>query len=138
MNGSGATDSISTSKNHIGYGWQSKGANVHYTLDNGKGSSLTANLDYNRFNMSMPQSLTTNATDAAGNSLHDPRMQKGTQPSNIDIYAAKLDYTHPFKGEFKLSAGVKYSFVNSDNNSKFQIFQNDKWVNDPGNTNHFI
>jgi outer membrane receptor protein involved in Fe transport len=138
MNGSGTTDSISTSKNHIGYGWQSKGANVHYTLDNGKGSSLTANLDYNRFNMSMPQSLTTNATDAAGNSLHDPRMQKGTQPSNIDIYAAKLDYTHPFKNQFKLSAGVKYSFVNSDNNSKFQIFQNDKWVNDPGNTNHFI
>jgi outer membrane receptor protein involved in Fe transport len=138
MNGSGTTDSISTSKNLIGYGWHSKGANVHYTLDNGKGSSLTANLDYNRFNMSMPQSLTTNATDAAGNSLHDPRMQKGTQPSNIDIYAAKLDYTHPFKGEFKLSAGVKYSFVNSDNNSKFQIFQNDKWVNDPGNTNHFV
>lgn len=138
MNGSGTTDSISTSKNHIGYNWQNKGANVHYTLDNGKGSSLAANLDYNRFSMSMPQSLTTNVTDADGNSLHDPKEQQGTQPSNINIYAAKLDYTHPFKDQLKLSAGLKYSYVNSDNNSQFEIFQNDKWVNDPGNTNHFI
>jgi len=138
MNGSGNTDSVSTSANHIGFNWQSKGANVHYTLNNGKGSSLAANLDYNRFNMSMPQSLSTNATDAEGNSLHDPRMQKGTQPSNIDIYAAKLDYTHPLKGQVKLSAGLKYSLVNSDNNSQFEIFKNDQWVNDPGNTNHFI
>jgi hypothetical protein len=138
VNGSGNTDSISTSANHIGYNWQSKGANMHYTLDNAKGSSLTANIDYNRFNMSMPQSLSTNATDAEGNSLHDPRMQKGTQPSNIDIYAAKLDYMHPFKNQIKLTAGLKYSFVNSDNNSQFEIFQNNKWTNDPGNTNHFI
>jgi len=138
MDGSGNTDSISTSTNHIGYNWQNKGANVHYTLDNNKGSSLTANLDYNHFNMSMPQSLTTNVTDPLGNSLHDPNLLKGTQPSNINIYAAKLDYTHPFKGQIKLSAGLKYSFVNSDNNSQFEIFQNDNWVNDPGNTNHFI
>jgi len=138
MDGSGNTDSISTSTNHIGYNWQNKGANVHYTLDNSKGSSLTANLDYNRFYMSMPQSLTTNVTDAEGNPLHDPNLLKGTQPSNINIYGAKLDYTHPFKGQIKLSAGLKYSFVNSDNNSQFEIFQNDKWVNDPGNTNHFI
>ncbi|MFS8083194.1 MAG: TonB-dependent receptor domain-containing protein, partial [Ginsengibacter sp.] len=138
MNGSGNTDSISTSKNHIGYNWQNKGANVHYTLDNGKGSSLAANLDYHRFYMSMPQSLTTNATDPDGNSLHDPKQQQGTQPSNINIYAAKLDYTHPFKGQIKFSTGLKYSYVNSDNNSQFEIFQNDKWFNDPGNTNHFI
>ncbi|HUZ58044.1 MAG TPA: TonB-dependent receptor [Hanamia sp.] len=138
VDGSGNNDSISTSTNHIGYNWQNKGANVHYTLDNDKGSSLTANLDYNNFNMSMPQSLTTNVTDALGNSLHDPNLLKGTQPSNINIYAAKLDYTHPFKGQIKLSGGLKYSFVNSDNNSQFEIFKNDNWVNDPGNTNHFI
>ncbi|HET7119509.1 MAG TPA: TonB-dependent receptor [Hanamia sp.] len=138
MNGTGNTDSISTSTNHIGYNWQNKGANVHYTLDNGKGSSLTTNLDYNRFYMSMPQSLITNVTDAQGNQLHDPKQQKGTQPSNINIYAAKLDYVHPFKNQIKLSAGLKYSFVNSDNNSQFEIFKNDNWVNDAGNTNHFI
>lgn len=138
LNGSGKTDSISTSANHIGYNWQNKGANVHYTLDNGKGSSLTANLDYNRFNMSMPQALTTQVTDGEENLLHGAKEQKGTQPSNIDIYAAKLDYTRPLKGQVVLSAGLKYSFVNSDNNSQFEVFRNNKWMNDPGNTNHFI
>ena len=138
MDVSGNTDSISTSTNHIGYNWQNAGANLHYNLDMDKGSSLTANLDYNRFYQSMPQSLYTNVTNAQGNTLHDPDQHKGTQPSTINIYAVKLDYIHPFKNQVKLSAGLKYSFVNSDNNSQFEIFQNDTWVNDPGNTNHFI
>lgn len=138
MDGSGNTDSISTSTNHIGYNWQNGGANLHYTINSDKGSSLTTNLDYNRFYMSMPQSLFTNVTDAQGNILHDPYQNKGRQPSTINIYAAKLDYVHPMKHELKLEAGVKYSFVNSDNNSQFEVYRNDKWVNDPGNTNHFI
>jgi outer membrane receptor protein involved in Fe transport len=137
-NGSGIMDSVSTSRNHIGYSWQSQGANIHYTINSEKGSSLTANADYNNFETSMPQSLITTVTDGQGNQLHDTKQQKGTQPSNINIYAAKVDYTHPFKGQWNLSAGVKYSFVNSDNNSKFSIFKDNGWVNDEGNTNHFI
>lgn len=137
-NGSGVIDSVSTSRNHIGYAWQSQGANIHYTIGGEKGSSLTANADYNNFEMSMPQSLTTKVTDGQEHELHDARQQKGTQPSNINIYAAKIDYTHPFKGQWNLSAGVKYSFVNSDNNSKFSIFKDNGWVTDEGNTNHFI
>lgn len=138
MDGAHHTDSISTSTNHIGYNWQNGGINLHYNLDMNKGSSLTANVDYNRFYQSMPQSLFTNVTDAQGNTLHDPYQNKGTQPSTINIYAAKIDYTYSFKNQIKLEAGVKYSFVNSDNNSLFEKFQDDKWVNDPGNTNHFI
>ena len=111
-NGSGIIDSVSTSRNHIGYAWQSQGANIHYSISGEKGSSLTANADYNNFEMSMPQSLITEVTDGQEHELHDAKQQKGTQPSNINIYAAKLDYTHPFKGQWNLSAGVKYSFVN--------------------------
>lgn len=138
LSGSHSIDSISTSTNQMGYSWENGGANLHYILDMDKGSSLTANLDYNKFYESMPQSLFTNVTDAQGNVLHAPDQHKGKQPSNINIYAAKLDYVHPMKHDLRLEAGVKYSFVNSDNNSKFQIFQNNNWINDPGNTNHFI
>ncbi|MGH2644432.1 MAG: carboxypeptidase regulatory-like domain-containing protein, partial [Chitinophagaceae bacterium] len=95
MDGSHNTDSISTSTNHIGYDWQNGGINLHYNIDMDKGSSLTANVDYNHFYQSMPQSLFTNVTDAQGNVLHAPYQNKGTQPSNINIYAAKLDYVHP-------------------------------------------
>lgn len=138
LNGSNHTDSLSTSTNHIGYNWQNESANAHYKIDIKKGSSLTANLDYNYFQMSMPQSLFTNVTDAQGNQLHDPDQRRGTQPSAINIYAAKLDYVHPMKHDLNLEAGLKYSFVNSDNNSQFEILKDDQWVNDPGNTNHFI
>lgn len=138
MSGSQAIDSISTSTNHMGYNWQNGGANLHYILNMGKGSSLTTNLDYNRFYQSMPQSLFTNVTDAEGNVLHAPDQHQGTQPSNINIYAAKIDYVLPLKHNMKLEAGAKYSFVNSDNNSDFKIFENGSWENDPGNTNHFI
>lgn len=138
INGGGNIDSISTSRNNVGYNWQNLGANVHYSLDGGKGNTLTANLDYNNFNMSMPQSLTTNVTDEQANQLHDTRQQKGEQPSKINIYAAKLDYTHSFKNKIKLSAGLKSSYVNSDNNSQFQILKNNEWINDLGNSNHFL
>lgn len=138
-NASGNTDSISTSDNHTGYNWNNAGANLHYTWNMGdKGRSLTANLDYNRFYQSMPQSIITEVTDGEGQSLHDPKQRKGKQPNNIDIYAAKLDYTHPLKKNAKLEAGIKSSYVHTDNNSIFEIMDHDQWINDPGNTNHFI
>ncbi len=131
-------DSISTSLNHIGYDWNNYGVNLHYNLEMDKGSSLTANLDYNRFYQSMPQSLSTTVIDAGDNPLHNPQQRKGQQPSTINIYAAKLDYVYPMKHNIKLEAGLKYSYVNSDNNSLFKVLKNGEWQNDPGNTNHFI
>lgn len=138
-NATGHTDSVSTSDNHTGYNWNNAGANLHYTLNMGdKGRSLTANLDYNRFYQSMPQSIKTNVSDGEGQSLHDPKQRKGEQPNTINIYAAKLDYIHPLKNNAKLEAGIKSSFVHTDNNSLFEILANGQWINDPGNTNHFI
>lgn len=136
---SGNTDSISTSKNNIGYDWNNEGINLHYNWDlDDKGSSLTANVDYNRFYQSMPQSITTNVTDGPGNTLHDPKSRRGEQPNTVNIYAAKIDYTHPLKNNAKLEAGLKYSYVKTDNNSLFEILNKGEWVNDPHNTNHFV
>lgn len=136
---SGNTDSISTSNNHTGYNWDNAGANLHYTWNmDDKGSSLVANADYNRFYQSMPQSIRTDVTDGEGHSLNDPKQRKGKQPNNINIYAAKLDYTHPLDNTAKLEAGLKSSYVHTDNNSTFEILNNGQWVNDPGNTNHFV
>lgn len=134
----GHTDSISTSNNYTGYNWDNTGGNLHYNLDlDKKGSSLTANLDYNRFYQSMPQSIITEVTDGQGNVLHDPKKRKGEQPNEINIYAAKVDYTGVLKNNFTLEAGLKTSYVKTDNNSKFKILKDGKWQNDEGNTNHF-
>lgn len=138
-NASGQTDSISTSKTNTGYDWKNEGVNLHHNWNiDDKGNSLVTNLDYNHFYQSMPQSIQTLVSDNQGNPIGDPKYRKGEQPNNINIYAAKIDYTHPLKNNAKLEAGIKTSFVHTDNNSNFKVMKNDKWVNDAGNTNHFI
>src|SRR5699024_5570226 len=72
------------------------------------------------------------------NQIGDPLKRKGEQPTDINIYAAKLDYTQVLKNNFKLAAGVKTSFVKTDNNSLFKINESGTWHNDPNNTNHFL
>lgn len=139
MDANKKTDSVSTSENHTGYNWNNTSGNLHYNLNlDEKGSALTANLDYNRFYQEMPQSLLTSVTDEKGDLLHDPKERKGQQPNTINIYAAKVDYTGMLKNNIKLEAGLKTSFVNTNNNSRFQILNSGKWENDPGNTNHFV
>lgn len=135
----GHTDSISTSTNHTGYNWDNASANVHYNWDmDDKGSSLVANVDYNRFYQSMPQLIKTQVLDGEGNALHEPDQRRGEQPNRINIYAAKVDYTHPLSHQAKLEAGLKFSYVHTDNNSAFEVLKGNQWVNDPGNTNHFV
>src|SRR6185295_8403001 len=40
---------------------------------------------------------------------------KGDLPVDIDIYSARLDYTHPLKKGIKLEAGLKSSYVATNN-----------------------
>lgn len=139
LNAAGGTDSVSTSTNHTGYNWYNAGANLHYNWDiDQKGSTLAANVDYNRFYQSMPQAISTYVTGPDGDTLHAPDLRQGKQPNRISIYAAKVDYAHPLPGKAKLEAGVKFSYVHTDNNSSFQVQDEGMWVNDPGNTNHFV
>ncbi len=139
LNASGSLDSISTSKNHNGYNWENEQGNLHYNLKlDDKGSALTANLDYSHFYQTSPQSIQTSIKDASGNTIGTPLKRRGKQPNDINIYAAKLDYTQVLKNNYKLSAGLKTSFVKTDNNSKFELNDNGSWENDARNTNHFI
>lgn len=139
LDATGNLDSVSTSDNHNGYNWKNESANFHYNLKlDDKGSSLAANLDYNHFYQAMPQSIHTITTNPQNEIIGDPISRKGKQPNDIDIYAAKLDYTKVLQHQLKLEAGVKTSFVKTDNNSVFEVLNGGGWSNDAGNTNHFV
>ncbi|GAA4298415.1 outer membrane beta-barrel family protein [Nibribacter koreensis] len=59
-------------------------------------------------------------------------------PTRYSIYAAKADYTKKFLNKSKLEAGVKASYVESDNQLKFYA-QHGNWkANDAQRSNHFI
>lgn len=57
--------------------------------------------------------------------------------SGYTIYAAKVDYTHPFSRGRKLEMGAKASRVISDNDARFYFNNSEVPVLDPRRTNHF-
>jgi outer membrane receptor protein involved in Fe transport len=62
---------------------------------------------------------------------------KGTNPSLDNIYSGKVDYVHPLRNKYKIEAGMKSSFVRTDNNSDFHNKNNGTWQHD-ARSNHFI
>jgi len=58
-------------------------------------------------------------------------------PSGYDIYAAKADYTKAFAGGQKIEAGIKGSYVVSDNDSRFYFNNGPALELDATRTNHF-
>lgn len=59
------------------------------------------------------------------------------QPTNINIYSAKLDFTLPFENKLKLDFGAKTTFVNADNNFTYKDFLEGTWQNNANRSNHF-
>jgi len=61
----------------------------------------------------------------------------GNLPFNISIYSLKSDFTHPYKNGLRLEAGIKSSYVKSDNLVDYLRMSPGGWIPDARN-NHFI
>jgi hypothetical protein len=113
--------------------------NMRHTIDT-TGSEITADLDYIRYNSSVSQNVTNSYFDPSGAVLAGSRPDTllGNLPQLIDIYSAKVDYIKPLKKGAKFEAGLKTSFVKTDNNAWYDSLINNKLVHDFGRSNHFI
>ncbi len=102
-------------KNH----WWNVTSNLNYKYDfNGKGHELTVDGDYSKYNGNAFNGLATLYTDADGIPNAPDKEIRNNMPSQIDIWAFKTDYTRPTK-KGKWEAGLKSSFVQTDNNLLF-------------------
>ncbi len=111
--------------------------NLKHTFDS-TGTELTADIDYGVYNS---KSLSLNSTSyykLDGSSLQPSYTLKGDQDGKLDFKTAKADYSHPLSGSAKFEAGVKTSFVSSDNDAKFFDVSSGSPVNDINKTNHFL
>lgn len=119
--------------------WKSFSSNVNLrtTLDSA-GQELTTDLDFIRYNATSQQPLVSNYYDNMGNLRQTPDTLNGNLPSDIKIYSGKIDYTKPLKGGAKFEAGVKSSFVRTDNNAVYDSLRNNMNYLDSGRSNHFI
>jgi hypothetical protein len=137
-NNTGGLDStintLNTSKNHF----NSNGINLNYTHKfDSTGRALTFDLDYIHDASGSTQQFVNN-TFLPDGTLTNSQTINDDLPATINIYSAKADYTHPLKGKAKLEAGIKSSYVNTDNAANyFNVIDNVNTI-DYNNTNRFL
>jgi hypothetical protein len=119
--------------------WKNFSSNVNFrsVLDS-SGQELTADLDYIQYKSTSAQPLTSSYYDNRGNLTQTPDVLNGNLPTDIKIYSSKIDYTLPLKHGAKLEAGIKSSFVKTDNNARYDSLKTGYTVLDSGRSNHFI
>ena len=118
-------------------GWRNVTGNLNYKYDlDGKGREFTTDLDYSRFDGKSYNYLLTRYFDANDQENRLPNEIRNNMPSAIDIWAFKADYVHPTK-KGKFEAGVKSSYVQSDNNLMYDNREDSEWVRVDSSSNHF-
>jgi hypothetical protein len=122
--------------------------NLQQKLDK-KGTELSADADYHYYHSPGTQNSYNYPYDANGLPL-GPELLDGRLPAQIDIYAFKTDYSHPFRlkrqrdsagsADAKVEAGIKSSYVRTDNDEQYTLYDTlqKKWQADTALTNHFI
>ena len=118
--------------------WKNFSSNVNFrTVLDSTGQELTADLDYIQYKSTNTQPLISSYYDNMGH-LTSSDILNGTLPSNIKIYSGKMDYTLPLKKGAKFEAGIKSSYVKTDNNAMYDSVKVGYNVLDSGRSNHFI
>ncbi|MEX6686990.1 TonB-dependent receptor [Danxiaibacter flavus] len=120
--------------------WNNIGGNfnLRHTFDT-TGTELTADLDYMNYKANLNQMFENQFYNQVGVKIQSDEILRGYLPSNINIYTAKVDFTKPLKHDAKFEAGVKTSYVKTDNNAFYDTLgASGEWQEDPRRTNHFI
>ncbi len=114
------------------------GINVNYSHKfDSAGTTLTFDLDYLRYEQGNDQSFLNNTYQPNG-SLSATQLLTDNLPGFVNIYAAKTDFTMSLPGKAKFEAGLKSSYVNTDNTANYFNVVNDTSTVDYNNTNHFL
>jgi outer membrane receptor protein involved in Fe transport len=101
-----------------------------------KGGQLTADFDIGRFHREFENTLLTNTVFSEN--PEQPQTGLLTQmPTTIDVRTAKVDYNRQLKNNWKLEAGYKNSYVNSDNNMTLYQGEAGNLQYDSALSNHF-
>ena len=119
--------------------WKNFSTNVNFRqLLDTAGQELTADIDYLTYRSTNTQDLVNAYYDPNGMPTVKADTLLGNLPQDISIYSAKVDYTLPLKKGAKFEAGIKTSFVETDNNAIYDSLNYGIRVRDNGRSNHFI
>jgi len=135
----GITDSSTAAVTDMTNRWTnfSGNFNLRHVFDT-TGRELTFDADYIRYTQNNDQLLDNQYFDASNNPAAPGDSLLSKVPSSIKIFSFKADYSQNLKGNAKFEAGVKASFVKTDNDAKYYVQKNGNTSFDNNRSNHFI
>ena len=141
LNGNNQLDSFNISSSTDHTKWKNSGANFNFRQQlKKKGEELTADADYVWYGTESLQKSNNYMSLPNNTPTQYPYLLNGSLPSDIKIYSLKTDYTYPIGEGESFDAGLKTSYVKTDNNAIYTLFNNStgKWENDAARSNHFL
>ena len=118
--------------------WKNGSVNLNFRHQfDSTGTELSADLDYLTYATEGNQRFVNNTYTPEWVKLREKTITSNT-PINIDIYSAKVDYSHPFKSGLKLEAGAKTSYVKTGNSAFYYNVTSGVKTTDYTKTNEFL
>lgn len=132
-------DSMMTANAREKSGFNNIGGNFNYRgrLDT-LGRELGVDVDYSRFRNNINRNFVNTLYDSQGINIGDPDYVRNYFPTIVKVFAAKTDLVYPLAKQAKIEAGLKTSFVSTDNDARFDSLLSGEWVVSKSQTNHFI
>ncbi|OMP77898.1 TonB-dependent receptor [[Flexibacter] sp. ATCC 35208] len=136
--GNHTLDSIAQGTLNGKYKWKNGGVNLNlqHRIDS-TGKEITVDLDYIRYN-SDGNLVTNNYVYAADQTLARNYDRIGVLPVDITVYSGKVDYSGPVGTGGRFDAGVKSSYVKTDNAAEYYNRVNNVTTPDYDYTNRFL
>lgn len=110
--------------------------NLNYRHQFREGKEITFDVDYLIYKNNADNSFDNTFLYPDNTAVQD--LLRGRLPSRIDIYTAKTDYTHAFKNNWRFDAGLKASYIKTNNLADYSITANQVTQPDYDKSNHFI
>jgi len=134
----GVVDSSVVATNYTESKFYNSGINLNADHQFGiAGQDISFNLDYLNYYSNRDQSFPSNVYNGSG-ILGSSQYIIDNLPATVNIYAAKTDYTRPLNNKAKIEAGLKTSYVSTDNSANYFNVINNVTTVDNNNTNRFI
>src|SRR5579871_1141242 len=118
--------------------WKNGAINLNFRHQfDSAGTELTADADYIKYKSGSNQYFDNITYDPDWNKKGETVLT-GNLPSDINIYSFKSDFSHPFKNSLKFEAGIKTSYVSTDNTANYYNVINNISEVDTTKTNRFL
>lgn len=131
---------ITVANNAGNESWKNFNANLNFKhVFDSAGKEITIDMDYINYTYGSRELFNNAFYDAANVKIRADENLRSNLPSTIEIFSGKIDLIYPLKGDMKLDAGIKRSYIQTDNDAQYDSLNvANMWDRDTNRSNHFL